>query len=277
MPWQFARSILFKAIPEKTRLIMSSKHEQKYYDYSAGSRGRVPACFISFVFTVLLIYTLLITSAEAVCYRQPGWFEKEYTKYDVLSHVNGEMSMDSALEVTDEMMLYLKGRRDDLTVYTTIDGERVEFFTNREKAHLEDVRNIFIKALTMRNIAAICYGILLCIMVVYVRSGGNRQAMKYRRSVICKSIVAASVLALVISWILAYLYYSDFTKYFTIFHEIFFDNDLWILYPSRDNLINLLPEGFFVDTALRSLIYFLVSLAVTNVIALAVIHRSRAD
>lgn len=256
---------------------MSVKHVSQGYDKSAGSRGKVPACFISFVFTVLLIYTLLITSAQAVCYWQPGWFEKEYTKYDVLSHVNGEMSMESALEVTGEMMTYLKGDRDDLVVYTTIDGERTEFFTDREKAHLEDVRNIFIKALNMRDIAAILCGIILCSLIVYVRSGRGSRARKNRRSFICKSIVAASILALVLAGILAYLYYSDFTKYFTIFHELFFDNDLWLLSPMRDNLINLLPEGFFADTALRSLIYFLASLAVTNITALIVICRSKAD
>ena len=36
-----------------------------------------------------------------------------------------------------------------------------------------------------------------------------------------------------------------------VFHHLFFDNDLWILDPAKDNLINLLPEGFFSDTAFR--------------------------
>ena len=44
---------------------------------------------------------------------------------------------------------------------------------------------------------------------------------------------------------------TDFTRYFTIFHQIFFDNDLWILDPRTDLLINIVPEPFFVDTAAR--------------------------
>ena len=44
---------------------------------------------------------------------------------------------------------------------------------------------------------------------------------------------------------------SNFTAAFNRFHEIFFDNDLWILDPATDLLINIVPEGFFVDTALR--------------------------
>lgn len=43
----------------------------------------------------------------------------------------------------------------------------------------------------------------------------------------------------------------DFTKYFTYFHLIFFDNMDWYLNPKTDLLINIVPEGFFRDTALR--------------------------
>ena len=49
---------------------------------------------------------------------------------------------------------------------------------------------------------------------------------------------------------------SDFSKYFVVFHLIFFDNDLWILNPATDMLINIVPEPFFMDTALRIAITF---------------------
>lgn len=48
---------------------------------------------------------------------------------------------------------------------------------------------------------------------------------------------------------LAVLLSTDFTKYFTYFHLLFFDNDDWILNPKTDLLINIVPEGFFRDTA----------------------------
>ena len=49
---------------------------------------------------------------------------------------------------------------------------------------------------------------------------------------------------------------TDFSKYFIVFHHIFFDNDLWILDPSVDMLINIVPEGFFRDTAARIIITY---------------------
>ena len=36
-----------------------------------------------------------------------------------------------------------------------------------------------------------------------------------------------------------------------MFHHIFFNNDLWMLNPDTDLLINIVPEPFFMDTAAR--------------------------
>lgn len=36
-----------------------------------------------------------------------------------------------------------------------------------------------------------------------------------------------------------------------IFHKLFFDNDLWLLDPEKDMIINILVEPFFADMALK--------------------------
>ena len=38
---------------------------------------------------------------------------------------------------------------------------------------------------------------------------------------------------------------------FTLFHEIFFTNDLWLFDPATDYMIRMLPEGFFYDMVMR--------------------------
>ena len=63
----------------------------------------------------------------------PGYYEKEYTKYQVLNDLP-EMTMDDLLDVTDQMMAFLRGKREDLHVYTTMGGEYREFFNDREIA-----------------------------------------------------------------------------------------------------------------------------------------------
>ena len=91
-----------------------------------------------FLCAFCLMAILLITSVEAVAYWIPGYYEREYEKYQVLDDLPS-MTMDDLLTVTDEMMAYLRGDREDLHVYTTMGGEYREFFNEREIAHMEDV------------------------------------------------------------------------------------------------------------------------------------------
>lgn len=112
-------------------------------------------------FCVMII--LLITSVEAVAYWTPGYYEQEYTKYHVLEDLP-EMTMEDLLAVTDEMMAYLRGNREDLHVSAVIGGETREFFNAREIAHMEDVRGLFLGGLMLRRI---CILILLLLAAFF--------------------------------------------------------------------------------------------------------------
>ena len=90
---------------------------------------------LGILFSFCLIVTLLITSVEAVTYWTPGYYEREYSKYNVTEDVH--MEMDDLLDVTKEMMAYLRGNREDLHVPTIVDGQPREFFNDREIAHME--------------------------------------------------------------------------------------------------------------------------------------------
>ena len=71
------------------------------------------------------------------------------------------------------------------------------------------------------------------------------------------------------------LFLSDFNKYFTLFHEIFFTNDLWLLDPRTDLLIRMLPEGFFFDMVVRIGSIFLILLSLGVVISIITLSRHR--
>ena len=86
------------------------------------------------IFTAFwLIIAFLITSVEAVAYWTPGYYEKEYTKYQVLNDLP-EMTMDDLLDVTDEMMAFLRGKRENLHVYTTMTGRLPTWRTCRDSS-----------------------------------------------------------------------------------------------------------------------------------------------
>jgi len=55
---------------------------------------------------------------------------------------------------------------------------------------------------------------------------------------------------LLLSGILAAVIAIDFDRAFEMFHLIFFDNDLWILFPPRDRLVMMVPLQFFINISI---------------------------
>lgn len=211
-----------------------------------------------------LITVLLITSVEAVVYWTPGYFESEYEKHQVLDDVS--MDMDELMKVTDHMMAYLRGEEQELQITATVAGAEREFFSDREIAHMIDVKNLFLGGLALRRGAAAAGLLALAIL-----------AWKRRLKVLPVSMIAAFGALLGGAAILGIVISTDFTKYFTIFHHIFFDNDLWILDPDTDLLINIVPEPFFIDTALRIGLVFGAAMILVLAVSIYAVKRWRKN
>ena len=198
----------------------------------------------SFICGLCLLLILLITATQAVCFWVPNWWRNEYAKYDTPSNVRGEMSLDDAVHVTEDMLDYCIGRLDTLDdTEATIDGVTAPFFTDREKAHLADCRELFLKGIKVRVIA--CLLLVAFVIYIYVHNGKQKTPVLLAKGYL-RSLGFVAVLAAIIS----ILCVIDFTHVFTVFHHIFFDNDLWILYPDKDNLINIMQEDVFSDAAM---------------------------
>lgn len=105
---------------------------------------------------------------------------------------------------------------------------------------MQDVRELFLQGLALRR-GAVFVGVLAAAFL----------CLKKRQAVLLRMLQwgIAGVLCTMLG--LGALISMDFTKYFTYFHLIFFDNMDWYLNPKTDLLINIVPEGFFRDTALR--------------------------
>ena len=198
----------------------------------------------AFICGLCLLFILLTTSLQAVCYWIPDWWRNEYAKYDTPSNVRGEMSLDDAVHVTEDMLEYCIGRLDTLDdTEATIDGVTAPFFTDREKAHLADCRELFLKGIRARVIA--CLILAAFVIFIYVHNGKQKTSV-----LLAKGYLRSLGFIVVLAAVIAVLCVIDFTQVFTVFHHIFFDNDLWILYPDRDNLINIMQEDVFSDAAM---------------------------
>lgn len=192
---------------------------------------------IAIVGSILFIVVLFFTSFQIVLYGIPGFYEREYSKYNVLDDV--KMEMEDVLHVTDEMMNYLIDKRSDLVIETKVDGQAREFFNEREKLHMEDVKRLFLQGLLLRNIAVILT-VVAIIGLVLLKTN--------LKSVLPRAFITAIIVVGILSVISAIYVSNNFSEVFVQFHLIFFNNDLWILNPETDLMINILPEGFFFDT-----------------------------
>ena len=187
-----------------------------------------------------LIAALLITSFEIAMYADFDVYRQEYEKYDVLSDL--DMSMDDAMDVTRQMMAYLRGEGDTLSVITTVDGREQDFFNEQDRFHMGEVRDLFIGGLNIRTGALVTA--VICILLLILTKADLKKTVPagYQAAL---AVTAAALLFLGIACAV------DFNAVFVKFHHIFFDNDLWIFDPAEDYMIRMLPEGLFFDMVVR--------------------------
>ncbi len=111
------------------------------------------------------------------------------------------------------------------------------FFNEKEKLHLRDVKNLI-------NIAFIIFYIsLILFLIILIYFIYKKEYLIIKSSLMISSVIV--IFLLLLSTLI------NFDSFFINFHKIFFNNNLWLLNPETDNLINLFPEQFFYDISLK--------------------------
>lgn len=212
-----------------------------------------PFKYICCILTALcLFFILLINAIDYSVYYRPQFYKKTYAKYNVTDAA--QMEMSEILKLSDYLTDYLKGKNDSLKDYrAVVAGQQRLFYSERELLHMQDVKDLFLGAITIRRICIITVILLIIIMLL--------TKMNFIRT-LARCIIGTFLGILGILGFLACIIASDFNRAFTMFHHIFFSNDLWLLDPDEDWVIRLLPEGFFMDMATVIGIVFSISLIV---------------
>lgn len=213
------------------------------------------------LFIISIPIVFLFTDVQLVS-TDLNFYNAEYNKYNIKENI--KIQEEELISVTENLLDYIKGTRDNLDFEAYYGGEKKEFFSSRDKEHMIDVKNIFYLGEIVRNIALV-YIVGFKIFAIF--------RMKKWKKALSKYVVFSSIVGLLPILILILLMNIDFNKYFTIFHEIFFTNDLWLLNPAEDMLVNIFPESFFSDTAFRIGLYYIVQLCLASVVSVFVIKK----
>lgn len=198
----------------------------------------------------LLVMIILITSFQVAVYGDSEYrfYEKEYQKYRVTEDLH--MSMGNVMEVTEYMMNYLIGREEVLSIETEVDGRRQDFFNEQDRLHMADVRRLFLGGLKIRNFLVVSVAVLFWVSLFWKNQKEGKRERDIGHRCFRAYSISLGVFLLAIA-LLAVAVSVDFTACFTLFHEIFFSNDLWLFDPASDYMIWMLPEGFFADMVFR--------------------------
>ena len=196
---------------------------------------------------VSLCVVLLLSSVQLIAFNE-DYYLKSYARYGVGETIGTDEQ--TLGEITDTLLSYLKGNRSDLDMQADVGmkGGEAEVFTDTEKEHMVDVFWMFRNGFIVRDTALAVFA--ACMIAGYFVKKENFAARSAKTMLItfCALIVIAGIAACVIG--------ANFSELFLRFHEVFFDNRLWLLHADESVLVNLVPEEFFGSIARDGMMIF---------------------
>lgn len=212
----------------------------------------VKKVFISILVIFIPLY-LLLKTVEINTFNK-DFYLSSFHKYGVVE-VTGK-NLDELDKITEDLFTYLKGESDKTILESN--------FNQREILHMEDVKKLFDYGFALKNLSFLLSALILSVIIIRGKFKSLGKGLFYGIFIWWGSILILLLLAM-----------SDFNRYFTYFHLIFFDNELWILNPKTDLLIQMLPEVFFSSIFKNIILLFLVMLAILQIIGFILMKKGK--
>jgi len=144
--------------------------------------------------------------------------------------------------ISKGLIHYFNSNEEYINLEVVKQGQTITVFNETEILHLRDVKKL------IWTDYKIWFGSLLYILIYAVivlmwrKKGGWRE--------IAGVFFSGSLLTILLMVFMGVAVLIGFDTIFWDFHVISFNNDFWLLDPSRDYLIMLFPEGFWYDSFL---------------------------
>lgn len=189
-----------------------------------GALGLMCACLVG-----------MLTGLETV-FLNPACYTAIQDELDVYENVG--ISREEQKLIDEDLAAYLRGERDSLSRRVTLfDEERDCAFNEREISHMQDVRYLFEAGFLIRR-GLLVFGIVLLLSACMLKARVSGSLLLSAGLFLLLGVGAALLVKL-----------EGFSGVFLIFHQLVFDNDLWLLDPATDAMIRMLPEAFFLKMA----------------------------
>ena len=189
----------------------------------------------SFSMVLIMVFTILFSVFTVV--NTNSFYSQQYR--EIGADKSTGVSLENLDQITTMLLDYLNDRRDNLDMQVEKFGQMKQVFDDRETSHMVDVKNLyafFAKVMCITLIAS------LAIMIYLLKKDGKAQFFVGA----VKGYKSALIIAVILCVIFATAFTVGFNSFWTLFHEVMFTNDLWLLDPRISTMINMYPLPFWL-------------------------------
>ena len=137
----------------------------------------------------------------------------------------------------------------------------LDWYSDKDILHMYDVRALYNVSFNIMLIFAIIFTASTLALVILCK----KNTIYYISRIFNKVLLSFFIIIGTLSCIIAY----NFNAFWIKFHQILFSNDLWLLSPEESNLIQMVPEEFFISlitTIILHIFILFASLFILNTI-----------
>ena len=194
---------------------------------------------ILFFFLGLLGFISLLCSIAASSVTNENLMKQGFLQYAQTSHLGVPASryVDYAKAITQ----YLDGKTSAVQVKNPESGLVENAFSDKENAHMADVRGIVNGLKIIRWAGG---GLVIGLLALLYFKHKNQPAQFLQDAV--RGFALSALFLLAIATVLSVWGAVNFDGLFVTFHKIIFTNNLWLLNPNTDVLMALMPLNFFI-------------------------------
>jgi len=193
----------------------------------------------AFTMVSLLFLSIRLLGLEPYFFR---WF---YAQNNTAANLG--MSNSDLMRATQQLLKYMLDQASTIQSEVVVNGQSTLMFNDREIHHMVDV------LILIRMMRIVMFMSLSASAIIYWT---QRHQLAFKAKLKQTYTIALSVLGGLMAALGVFALF-DFESFWTFFHLVLFRNDLWLLDPRTDRLVNLVPINFFMI-----LVFMVISLTV---------------
>ena len=194
---------------------------------------------LSALLTVVIPFWL-VTSNVRWAVNDLNLYSFGFDKFNIESRTG--ISNQELMSAARQIQSYFNNTEENLNVTIEIAGINRNIYSPKEIAHMRDVKGLIKGVYRLQEITSLYIVLLITLGIIA------------RRLTVWKLLARAcfygGIWTLSLITLIGILSAVDFGRLFVAFHLVSFSNDLWLLDPSRDMLIQMFPQGFFMDATM---------------------------